>query len=412
MGKSLTVKRLLAIVSALLVLTVLCYEIYSLSTPSVKTQTAVAATHKDAISAKMFAVRNEAAISGSSSGTLVSTVNDGERVAGGQTIAVQFSNSDAASNYVELENLKSELERYENLNNQQNLLTLDVSKINADADELFDDMLEAVRNGNLDELVTRTERFSDKLTTKQIFVDGNIDFSEKIASLKAQIKTLSAKLGNTNYIKAQDTGYYVSSLDGYENALDFSSVKSLSCSQIKSAISAKPSAVSADNMGKLIRGYNWYFVGVISAADATRINIGDSVNLLCDNASRGNIPATVYHKGHNENNSVAVVMMSNIMDEDISRLRVEDVQIVVDETDGLRISKQAVRVVNGVQGVYVLTGNIVSFKRIDVVYTGEDYVISKKIYTTVRDENDVPYVKLYDEVIVEGKDLSDGKIIN
>ena len=365
------------------------------------------------ISSKMFAVRYETAISGSSSsGTLVSAVNDGERVAGGQTIAVQFSNSNAASSYVELENLKSELERYENLNNQQNLLTLDVSKINADADELFDDMLEAVRDGNLDELFAKTEKFSDKLTTKQIFVDGNIDFTEKIASLKLQIGTVSAKLGNVNYIKAQDTGYYVSSLDGYENALDFSSVKNLSCSQINSAISAKPTAVSADNMGKLIRGYNWYFVGVISAADATRIDSGDSVELLCDNVSRGSIPATVYHKGNNENNNVAIVLVSNIMDEDISRLRVEDVQIVVDETDGLRISKEAVRVVNGVQGVYVLTGNIVSFKRIDVVHTGEDYVISKKIYTTVKDENDVPYVKLYDEVIVEGKDLSDGKIIN
>ena len=70
------------------------------------------------------------------------------------------------------------------------------------------------------------------------------------------------------------------------------------------------------------------------------------------------------------------------------------------------------RVVDGVQGVYVLTGNIVTFKRLDVIYTGDDYVISKKIYDTVKDDNNIPYVKLYDEVIVEGKDLSDGKIIN
>ncbi|MBQ2775129.1 MAG: hypothetical protein IJF40_04500 [Clostridia bacterium] len=413
MEKSSTIKKLLAVVAAVLVLTVLCYEIYSLSTPSVKTQTAIAATHKETINSKMFAVRSESLISGSStSGTLVSTVSDGERVAGSQTIAVRFSNDTAASKYVELEHLKSELARYENLNNQQNLLTLDVSKINADADELFYDMLETVRSGNLDMLDEKMEKFSDKLTTKQIFVDGNINFSEKISSLKKQIKSAESSLGSVDYIKAQDTGYYVSALDGYENMLDFSSVKNLSCAEIKKAISSQPSTVSSDNMGKLIRGYNWYFVGVISAAEATRIDNGDSVELLCDNVSRGYIPATVYHKGKNEDNDVAVVFVSNIMDEDISRLRIEDVQIVVGETDGLRISKEAVRVVDGVQGVYVLTGNIVSFKRIDVVYTGEDYVITKKIYTTVRDENDVPYVKLYDEVIVEGKELSDGKIIN
>ena len=64
------------------------------------------------------------------------------------------------------------------------------------------------------------------------------------------------------------------------------------------------------------------------------------------------------------------------MDSDIARLRTEDVEIVINETDGIRINKSAVRVVDGVQGVYVLTGNIVRFKKLDVIYTGDDYVVS------------------------------------
>ena len=150
----------------------------------------------------------------------------------------------------------------------------------------------------------------------------------------------------------------------------------------------------------------------VSLSDALKLDTGDSVNLLCDNVSHGYISATVHHKSEEENGEVVLAFVSNIMDEDISRLRIEDVQIIVSETDGLRVSKDAVRVVDGVQGVYVLTGNIVTFKRLDVIYTGDDYVISKKIYDTVKDDNNIPYVKLYDEVIVEGKDLSDGKIIN
>ena len=399
--------------SAVLVLTVLCYEIYSLSTPKVKTQTAIAATHKDSISTKMFAVRDESLISGSSvSGTLVSVVDDGERVAGGQAIAAAFANDAAAADYVELERLKDELKRYENLNSQQNLMTLDVSKINSDADLLFYDMLDTVRSGELDALNYAAERFSDKLTAKQILVNGNIDFSEQIASLTSRIQNLKSGIGNISYIKADDTGYYVSSADGYEGIIDFSKITQLKSSDVKAALSAKPASVSSDNIGKLIHGYNWYFVCVVSLSDALKLDTGDSVNLLCDNVSRGYISATVHHKGEEENGEVVLVFVSNIMDEDISRLRIEDVQIIVSETDGLRVSKDAVRVVDGVQGVYVLTGNIVTFKRLDVIYTGDDYVISKKIYDTVKDDNNIPYVKLYDEVIVEGKDLSDGKIIN
>lgn len=399
--------------SAVLVLTVLCYEIYSLSTPKVKTQTAIAATHKDSISTKMFAVRDESLVSGSSvSGTLVSVVGDGERVAGGQAIAAAFANDAAAADYVELERLKDELKRYENLNSQQNLMTLDVSKINSDADLLFYDMLDTVRSGELGALNYAAERFSDKLTAKQILVNGNIDFSEQIASLTSRIQNLKSGIGNISYIKADDTGYYVSSADGYEGILDFSKITQLKSSDVKAALSAKPASVSSDNIGKLIHGYNWYFVCVVSLSDALKLDTGDSVNLLCDNVSRGYISATVHHKGEEENGEVVLVFVSNIMDEDISRLRIEDVQIIVSETDGLRVSKDAVRVVDGVQGVYVLTGNIVTFKRLDVIYTGDDYVISKKIYDTVKDDNNIPYVKLYDEVIVEGKDLSDGKIIN
>lgn len=399
--------------SAVLVLTVLCYEIYSLSTPKVKTQTAIAATHKNSISTKMFAVRDESLVSGSSvSGTLVSVVGDGERVAGGQAIAAAFANDAAAADYVELERLKDELKRYENLNSQQNLMTLDVSKINSDADLLFYDMLDTVRSGELGALNDAAERFSDKLTAKQILVNGNIDFSEQIASLTSRIQNLKSGIGNISYIKADDTGYYVSSADGYEGVLDFSKITQLKSSDVKAALSAKPASVSSDNIGKLIHGYNWYFVCVVSLSDALKLDTGDSVNLLCDNVSRGYISATVHHKGEEENGEVVLVFVSNIMDEDISRLRIEDVQIIVSETDGLRVSKDAVRVVDGVQGVYVLTGNIVTFKRLDVIYTGDDYVISKKIYDTVKDDNNIPYVKLYDEVIVEGKDLSDGKIIN
>ena len=399
--------------SAVLVLTVLCYEIYSLSTPKVKTQTAIAATHKDSISTKMFAVRDESLISGSSvSGTLVSVVDDGERVAGGQAIAAAFANDAAAADYVELERLKDELKRYENLNSQQNLMTLDVSKINSDADLLFYDMLDTVRSGELGALNDAAERFSDKLTAKQILVNGNIDFSEQIASLTSRIQNLKSGVGNISYIKADDTGYYVSSADGYEGVLDVSKITQLKSSDVKAALSAKPTSVSSDNIGKLIHGYNWYFVCVVSLSDALKLDTGDSVNLLCDNISRGYISATVHHKSEEENGEVVLAFVSNIMYEDISRLRIEDVQIIVSETDGLRVSKDAVRVVDGVQGVYVLTGNIVTFKRLDVIYTGDDYVISKKIYDTVKDDNNIPYVKLYDEVIVEGKDLSDGKIIN
>ena len=396
------VRKIVAAVAALLAVVVLCYEIGNFNSSNVKTQPAAATTYRNSITVKMFAVRDESLINGSSSLTYVPLLQDGERVAGGQAIAAQFGKADSASAY----------ERYENLNNQQNLTELDISKINLQADSYFYEMLDDVRSDKISALEGSAENFSDKMTAKQILINGNIDFSEKIASLKSEIASLSAKVGTVDYLKADDTGYYVSSADGYENTLSFSDIKNLSSDKIKAALSASPAAMSANIKGKLIRGYTWYFVGVVNKSDATKLNDGDSVTLRCDNMSRDGINATVYYRGPINTDETVLILSSKIMDSDIARLRTEDVEIVINETDGIRINKSAVRVVNGVQGVYVLTGNIVRFKKLDVIYTGDDYVVSKMIKEDTYDENKVPYLKIYDAVILEGKDLKDGKLIS
>ena len=58
---------------------------------------------------------------------------------------------------------------------------------------------------------------------------------------------------------------------------------------------------------------------------------------------------------------------------------------------------------DGQTGVYINSGRVVRFRKIDIVYSTDDYVISK-----MSDEDG--FLQLYDEVIIEGKDeLYDGK---
>ena len=97
------VKKIIAAVAVLLAVAVLCYEISNFNSSNVKTQPAAATTYRNSITVKMFAVRDESLINGSSSLTYVPLLQDGERVAGGQAIAAQFVKADSASAYVDLE---------------------------------------------------------------------------------------------------------------------------------------------------------------------------------------------------------------------------------------------------------------------------------------------------------------------
>lgn len=427
----LNVRRLLIAVAVVLAIAVVCYEINMFTSSDIRTQPATATTYKNSVNVKMFAVRDEKLINGSAASTFVPLLQDGERVAGGQAIAAQFSRSESASVYVELENFKQELRRYENLNSQQNLNELDMSKLNAQADSYFYDMLDEIRSGNISELDSVSADFVDKQTAKQILINGNIDFSEKISSLKSSIASLIAQIGVVDYLKADDTGYYVSSADGYENVLDFSNIENITVDSIKNALSAIPATVSENVKGKLVCGYTWYFVGIVDKSTATKLNDGDLITIRCDNASRGEIDAQVYYRGPINSDETVLVLSSRVMDEDIVRLRVEDVEIIISETDGVRVNKSAVRVVNGFQGVYVRVGNIVKFRCLDVIYTGDDYVISKLITedvvaegVTLKDDTaedgegeenkteKIYYLKIYDEVIIKGKDLENDKLVN
>ena len=149
---------------------------------------------------------------------------------------------------------------------------------------------------------------------------------------------------------------------------------------------------------------------------------------------------------------VALVLKCNIISADTSQLRIENAEIILDTVIGYRIPKEALRTVDGVNGVYIKRGNLVNFRRITTLYTGDDYVVARtyeaetsnyaedmdlieeeeRIYTDqlsqryreepgwIIEKEDLfsrskmlqkPYIKLYDEVIIEGKGLYDNKII-
>ncbi len=109
------------------------------------------------------------------------------------------------------------------------------------------------------------------------------------------------------------------------------------------------------------------------------------------------------------------------MSYDFVQHRVETIEIQDDEYKGIRIPREAVyvkeeeqEVVNpetgtsetvkvSIPGVYIKQGENVIFKKIDSIFQGEDYVVSK-----VRTEKE--YVQLYDDTIVSG--LSIGGMIS
>ena len=68
---------------------------------------------------------------------------------------------------------------------------------------------------------------------------------------------------------------------------------------------------------------------------------------------------------------------------------------IFDDYTGLKVPREAIRFNSKKEkGVYVILGQDVQFKKIDIVYEGEDYVLSKN--TSNED-----YLLLYDQILLE-----------
>ena len=119
------------------------------------------------------------------------------------------------------------------------------------------------------------------------------------------------------------------------------------------------------------------------------------------------------------------VLQCETINGDVLRLNAASARVIVGETTGLRVPAAAVHYLkedgteaetqgeNYIPGVYVKYGNLARFCRIDPVdddhprVTDGDYILVLPSGTA----NSVSQVRLYDEIIVSGQNLYDGKLL-
>lgn len=445
-----TTGKVLLYAIAAFVLVYIAYTALKANFSSVKTEVALMKTVEKSISTKVFIVRDEQYLSSNISGTVVPLVEDGQRVGEGQDIAAVFTNDTDAGKYVELQKINEECARFENIEASDKLNIRDMSTYDQTTNEEFLNLVESISKGDYEEIENYAFAVRDRETSRQISLGYNINTAGFISSLKAEAAKINVP--KPTYLKADNTGYYISSSDGYENIIKYSDVTKLTVSQVNKALNAKPDESKISNRGKLVNNFNWYVVATVDRTDIDSAKTGDSVKIRFLDSSAGDVSATIAAINADSAGKVALVLKCNIISADTSQLRIENAEIILDTIIGYRIPKEALRTVDGVNGVYIKRGNLVNFRRITTLYTGDDYVIARtyeeetsnyaedmdiieeenRIYTAqisqryreepgwiIKKEDlysrskmlQVSYIKLYDEVIIEGKGLYDNKIV-
>lgn len=401
------VKYIVCSVLGILIILYFVYQIIQMNSVPYKTEVAMEREIKNTVSAEAFVVRDESYITAENAdGTIVSIAEDGKRVAGGDAVAVVFPNAQSAAAYARTNEIEKEIDYYKQLRNRVGLGTNAPSSYNDMIDKACISLIDASRGefgSNYSDALTD---FRDAITTKQLAVGEELSVDAKLTELEAELVELESQAIGYSTVSSPNPGYYIGSVDGYENAVDYGSVMDVNCEKISSLLSSQKQEVSPNVMGKLVDAFNWYLLCNIPYNSSGNLDVGETVKVDVVNSAVGTIQCTVAYKGDKEGDQVALVLQCNAMNRNVTSLRIEKIEIITEEYTGIRINNKAIREQNGEKGVFVRSGNIIRFKKINILYSTEDYSVIEKI------NDDSSYVRQYDTVIIEGVNLYDGKVVS
>ncbi len=404
--------KILAVLAAVVIIVFFAAEMYSIANKSFTTQTVYEQTVLETVDAKMYIIRDESPLTALASGVTVPLAKNGERVSKGSTIAAIFPSEASAENYVKVKALEQKLETYKKINGQLKLANVDINKLNSEINNDFNALLNAVYENDFSNLGDDKLSFAEKLSRKQISLGKEVDCATQIAELENEISVLQSSTTPTEILAAEEAGYFVSELDGYENYLTSADIEFLTKEKLDEAFNAEKSSIPEGTIGKIIDGYNWYVATVVETAKVSELSKGSSVSLIFNNSENEKIKTYIHQVKALEDNESLVVFRCNLMNDSLTDLRIVDGKIVVNEYTGLKVNRDAVRLdEDGNSGVFVRRGNIVNFRSVNIIYSEDSFIIASKPSENSGIKLEYTHLKLYDEVIISGKELKDGMVV-
>lgn len=408
------VKRIFSIVLPIFILAYVGYQAYLMFYTSVELETVETHTVYETLDVQGIAIRDEKLIDESVSGYVYYEITNGDRVAKGGTIAEVYSSEQVALIQKQIGEIDAEINSLQSLQLQSGAGKSDLESINKQIKLTQRDILDSVRAGELTEAATHRKTLQQLLNRKQIVIGTVTDFSERLTNLRAKRSELSAQLEtNTRSITSPAAGYFVSDTDGYESMLSYGDVTDLTVSQVESAFSAEVTP-SAASIGKVVGDYVWYLACVVPQEKLSLISEGQALDIRLPFVTDETVPVTVKKINTDVSSGKAMVLLEcSYMSEALSSVRCEEVRILLKEYTGLYVPDRALHFAgDNESGVYVRVGNVLSFRYIRVLYydeTGRFSICEANVQPEAGDER--TYLKLYDDMVIEGKKLYDGKVV-
>lgn len=400
----------------LLVVFLIVYLLYHVSIGFKGKAQTVAASYGNAyesVRLDAYVFRDESVIYSVHNGVSLYEAEENEKIANNSVVATVYSPSTSLSAISEIESLSKRIEILTEASSRAHLL-LDGAAIDALIDSSLESFSSYIQGGDIHNAKKSSDELLVNLSRKQLRMSSQSNYDALISELNVQRTSLLRSLGQAQKtITVENGGYFSRKCDGYEEIFDFDRVSSMSCEDFDEMLAAADNAVHSTNtVGKIIESTEWYFVCMTDHNTTDRFTPGQSYDVTFIENMETTLPSTLERiVTQNGSTRALLIFKCTHTPPDFEYLRSQSVEISVSRVSGLQVPRSAVRYIDGSCYVYILYGEKVYLRAVEIVGTAGPYYYVKDD-TPAREVNGVTYygIRHNDAVITYGKNLRHEKI--
>ena len=287
--------------------------------------------------------------------------------------------------------------QYTSLSIEQNIKSSIISFLNADDSN---DYIRKITDFNIIQ-----SYFDQKLLQNE----GSSYIKRVIESVDNEINQIHEETGAAlKSLSSPSAGYFYSSIDGYEY-LKMSDYQEPTVSIYNTLMQMPKQDVADDAVGKLQHYSYWAFIAEVPSDIATDLYVGKSVILEfeLDEIGSTRVSTFVDYISRSVNDMNAVRFRCGTLTSELFGIRKQSPHMILKTYSGLKVSNDALRVLDNVTGVFVLSAQRILFKPVEILFVTDEYSLVKPKITTGEYA-----LKAQDEVVIGGKGLADKKIMN
>jgi len=370
--------------TGVLFLAVACYigvYLFNALISTYVTEKAIRYSIEETLPTQGFIIRTETVLENVGS-TVLPIAGEGEKVAAGQAIAVEYLSLNALEMASEIRALKLRIAQLEASHGFNDAASFDaVLELSA-----------AVHNNDL----SRLDEISLNIETSVFAVDADIN------ALYRRLEELEDRSDGARIIIAQVSGTFSHVVDGFEHITP-EMVNELSPTELSEQF-IRP--FNTNGLGKLVTEFRWYYAAIMDSDDASQLSVGQLKKVQFFGAYNAEVEMLVENIGKRDNDECVVLFSSDHGIHNIAPLRSLRADVVFGIVSGIRVPKEAIHLDDDMNTfVYLQTSGYAEKVDVEILReSGDSYL--------VRDgaETGSP-LRVDSIIIVSANNLYHGKVV-